>query len=119
MDPRAAAVGCSVAGFSLVAVAGVALTPFGDRSMVVTHVEGIEDLEPADLAYADLPPSAQAAVDAAIEDDSAYLSTYNDYTAVTAFRGEHVVRRDGRNYVIMSRNKPRDSLRRSDRESRV
>lgn len=100
MDPRTAAVGCGVAGLVLVAVAGVALTPPADRQMVVTYVDGIEDPGPADLAYADLPPSAQTAVDVALEDGHASLSTYEDYSAVTALRGDHVIRRDDQIYLV-------------------
>jgi|GEM_PF-1730395 len=110
MDPRTAAVACAVAGLVLVAVAGVALTPFGDRPMVVTHVDGIEDPGPADVAYGDLPPSAQAAVDDALEDGYASLSTYEDYTAVTALRGEHAVRRGSGTYLIRTTSADGHSL---------
>lgn len=100
MNSQTATVGCVVAGVVLVALAGVAFDPPGDRPMVVRHVDGIAEPGPADVTYAELPPSAQAAVDDAIEDNYASLSEYDDYAAVNALRGELVIRKGDRRYVV-------------------
>ena len=100
MDSQTVAVGCLVAGVVLVALAGVAFDPPGDRPMVVRHVDGIAEPGPADVTYTELPPSAQTAVDDAIEDGYASLSEYDDYAAVNALRGELVIRKGDRKYVV-------------------
>jgi len=99
---RRETVGCCFAvGLLLVLVAGVVLSPAGDRTMIAEVVStGNPPASATVTDVTDLPEAAQAVVLNAHRDGPQLLSTYDDYEAVQTLRGERYVSVDGRVSLI-------------------
>lgn len=93
MDRSVTAVGCVLLGLLLVGGAVTLGSPGADRVILVEdRSEQMNVQGQPDVAYGDLPPSAQAAVDEARRSGHTTLRTYGDYEAVEALTGVSTVR---------------------------
>lgn len=100
MVTRSDAVGLAIVGLLVISAASLSLSPASERTMVSEVLE--DDAAPSGpaIAYDELSPAVQTAVDEVIREGSATFSTYDDHAAVNALPRTLSVEKGGEVYHI-------------------